>query len=97
MQEEVKKVGKRIKALRIEKNVTQIDLAKALGISQTNLSNIEQGRTGATLSNLFKIKEILGCSICDFFEEQPTVNSTSLDVDRIIQLLEKVKELEAQN
>lgn len=64
---EFKIIGKRIKILRIEKGVSQIDLAKQLDLSQTNVSNIECGRIAVTVSNLFKIRNVLGCSMGDFF------------------------------
>ena len=64
---EMELVGRRIKFLRIGKNVTQTSMAEQIGMSQTNLSNLETGRTAITLANLFKIKEVLGCKMRDFF------------------------------
>ena len=64
---EMELVGRRIKFLRIGKNVTQTSMAEQIGMSQTNLSNLETGRTAITLTNLFKIKEVLGCKMRDFF------------------------------
>ena len=43
---------------------------KKLGISQTHLSNIENGRVGVTLLHLIKIKELFECPIEYFFEEK---------------------------
>lgn len=67
MKEAFKKLGKRLKLLRIEKGITQTNLAKAIGLSQTNLSNMESGRTAITIQNLFKIQEVLNCNMSDFF------------------------------
>lgn len=69
MNEEFKKIGKRIKIIRIERGVTQTALAKELGISQTNMSNIECGRVSVTVQNLLKLHEILKCSMADFFKD----------------------------
>lgn len=38
------KIGQNIKIMRIRKGVTQSELAKKLGISQTHMSNLEHGR-----------------------------------------------------
>lgn len=69
MNEEFKKIGKRIKIIRIERSITQTALAKELGISQTNMSNIECGRVSVTVQNLLKLHEILKCSMADFFKD----------------------------
>lgn len=58
-----KEIGRRIKALRLSKNILQTELASILCISQTHMSNIECGRTGLTLENLVKMAEVFGCSI----------------------------------
>ena len=57
MEKELQKIGHRIKLLRIENKISQKVLAKKLCISQTHLSNIENGRVGVTLLHLIKIKE----------------------------------------
>lgn len=65
----VKKVGASIKWLRLKKGLSQNFVAKKLGISQSLLSNIEAGRSSVTLVNLFKLQEVLRCSMSDFFED----------------------------
>ena len=69
MEKELQKIGHRIKLLRIENKISQKVLAKKLCISQTHLSNIENGRVGVTLLHLIKIKELFECPIEYFFEE----------------------------
>ena len=69
MNEEFKKIGKRIKIIRIERGVTQTALAKELGISQTNMSNIECGRVSVTVQNLLKLRELLHCTMAEFFKD----------------------------
>ena len=61
MEKELQKIGHRIKLLRIENKISQKVLAKKLCISQTHLSNIENGRVGVTLLHLIKIKELFEC------------------------------------
>ncbi len=67
MKEKLKTLGSRIKFLRVESKVSQSVLAKEIGMSQTNLSNIESGRTTATMPVLFKIRKVLSCKMADFF------------------------------
>lgn len=66
-QDELKSIGRRIKELRMQRGMSQVQLAKEIGLSQTNLSNVERGRTGATLANLLKIRSVLKCKMADFF------------------------------
>ena len=58
-----KGMGFRIKGLRLQKGIHQIQLAKSLDISQTHMSNIESGRAGITLENLVKMCDIFGCDL----------------------------------
>lgn len=69
MNEEFKKIGRRIKIIRIERGITQTSLAKELGISQTNMSNIECGRVSVTVQNLLKLRELLHCTMAEFFKD----------------------------
>lgn len=48
---------------RIEKELTQKELAQKLGITQSNLARFESGRTNPTLSFLQKITSGLGLKI----------------------------------
>ena len=52
-----------IKQLREAKKITQVELAKRIGMSKGNLSQIEKGTIGTSQDNLKKIAEVLGCSV----------------------------------
>ena len=65
--DEFKVLGRRVKALRVNKGITQTKMAELLGLSQTNLSNMESGRTAITTQNLFKMQGILNCKMADLF------------------------------
>ena len=65
--DELKVLSRRLKMIRLARNVSQTDMAKEIGVSQTNLSNMEAGRTAITVQNLFKIQKVLGCKMRDFF------------------------------
>ena len=69
MNENFKLLGRRVKFLRMEKGISQTDMAEMIGLSQTNLSNMESGRTTITTQNLFKMREVLGCKMSDFFTD----------------------------
>ena len=65
-----KKIGERIKRLRIQKGISQIELARVIDVSQTHMSNIENGNTGISLWTAVKISRGLDCSIDSFADEE---------------------------
>ena len=67
MSEQTKKVGERIKMIRLGKNIPQAVAAESIGVSQSLLSNIESGRCNITLDNLIKLHDVLKCPMRDFF------------------------------
>ncbi len=82
MQQEInyKDVGTRIKRLRMQAGISQIELAKAINISQTHMSNIEKGNTGISLWTAIKISRVLECSIDSFaYEEKSSVKKVVSD------------------
>ena len=104
MQKEFSIIGNRIKALRVGYGMKQSELAKKIGMSQTNLSNVESGRTAVTVQVLLKIHDVLGCKLADFFvdldndveeaakEEQSVKQSIELEeAVQILKLLKAVK------
>ena len=63
-----RKFGEKIKKLRVEKGVTQEQLADEAGISVDFLSLIERGRNAPSFKNLEKIARALKVSVKDLFE-----------------------------
>ena len=57
-----KKIGANIRLARVKKMMSQSELAKLLGVTQTHMSNLERGRCGITvtmlnqLTNLFDVE-----------------------------------------
>ncbi len=96
MEAEYYEIGRRIRALRAGKAVSQGELAGRMGISQTGLSNIERGRTRATLKNLFKIRDLLGCSMRDFFEDRSGGNLSQEEITEALRIMKKIKTAEAE-
>ncbi|WP_298564512.1 helix-turn-helix transcriptional regulator [uncultured Phascolarctobacterium sp.] len=62
------KVGETIKIKRIQKRITQAELAKQLGVSQTHLSNAENGRVLLSLRGFLKLKVIFDCTLDELVE-----------------------------
>ena len=60
MKSESAKLGKNLKRIRTEKGITQGDIVRALGISRSFVSNIENGKTNPTLSTISKLAKALG-------------------------------------
>jgi transcriptional regulator with XRE-family HTH domain len=50
-----KEVGARLRALRLERGISQVELAKLVGSHQTALSQIEVGRRGISLQQILKL------------------------------------------
>lgn len=58
-------VCKKIKDTRIQKGIKQIDLATDIGIDDSNLRRLENGRTSPTLKTLYKIANALQVKVVD--------------------------------
>lgn len=56
-------MNNRIKDLRIEKNVTQEDLAFAVGVTRQTIISLENGKYNASLQLAFKIANYFGTEI----------------------------------
>jgi transcriptional regulator with XRE-family HTH domain len=60
-------LGKRLRQLRLEKEISQDKLAVEAGIGDNQIGNIERGEINATALTLAKIAGVLKCEIQDFF------------------------------
>lgn len=63
-----KKIGQKIKSLRLEQKISQQDLAAACNFEKSNLARIESGRTNPTVGTLEKICQALNVPISKLFE-----------------------------
>lgn len=73
------KLGQRIKALRISKNLTQDNLAQAVDCNVSHISNIENNHTKVSLIVLLAIANALNTSIDYLLSEQYENSSLALD------------------
>ena len=62
-------VGRKLRQLRRQRKLTQVELAERIGIHQSDLSRMEQGEYKVGLDTLLKILQTFDLSIGDFFEE----------------------------
>lgn len=82
--------------IRITKHISQTVLAKEIGVTQTHLSNIENGRAGLTIANLVKLHKAMKCPISEFFvdvEKQTSKITADGDItlDDIVELARMLK------
>ena len=100
MKENIKILANRVKMLRMRKGVSQTRMAEEIGVSQTNLSNMESGRTAITIQNLFKIKKVLNCRMADFFvdfdgevvvEVKQETTTTTIELEDAVNILKLLK------
>ena len=61
------KIGQRIKNLREEKNLTQLQLAMKIGMDRTFITHVEQGRRNLSVQSLAKILNGLDSTFSKFF------------------------------
>ena len=66
-----------LKACRVNKNLTQVEAANALGIRKETLANYEAGRTFPDVPTIKKMEELYGVQYSDinFFAEQLLLKS----------------------
>ena len=66
-------MGKRIKAIRQEKNMSREEFAKKLNVSIYTVANYEQGQRGSNVNVLNKIADALEVSVAELMESKPKV------------------------
>jgi len=64
-----KQIGKRIRQLREQKNISQQELAVLCDFEKSSMSRIEAGRTNPTIYTLYKISQALAVSVKDIIQD----------------------------
>ncbi len=67
-----KRIGKRIKDLRLKKSMGLVELGRHTGLSASFLSQLETGRVVPTIRNLARIAMVFSKDLSYFFEPEPT-------------------------
>lgn len=81
---QIQLVGRKIRELRKEHKLTQVELSSRLGIQQSDLSRMEKGEYRVSLDTLFRILAVFKMSIGEFFEGVAKESITPRDA-RLIQ------------
>lgn len=63
----VVRIGKRVKELRHERNMTQLDLCTKIGVEETTIQRLENARTFPTLKTLYKVAQGLEVEFKELF------------------------------
>ncbi len=66
-----KRLGERIRRLRLKKSMGLVELGKHTGLSASYLSQLETGRVVPTLRNLARIAMVFSKDLSYFFENEP--------------------------
>src|SRR3990172_9251097 len=90
-------IGRRLKRLRLEKGLTQKELAAEVGLDYTYIGKIERGEQLPSLKILLKISEVLAVPVNHFFQDEalPVVSVAELkrlvNTDKGEELLKALK------
>jgi len=76
---QVQLVGRKIRELRKEHKLTQMELSARLGIQQSDLSRMEKGEYRVSLDTLFRILAEFKVSIGEFFDDVAQESITPRD------------------
>ena len=86
-------IGRRLKTLREERGLTQVELAKKLGMRQSNISAIETGVRGATLHQIIRFARALEVSTDRILlDDKAPARGTRIS-RRLMRRIERVGEL----
>ncbi len=66
---DLQKFGNRLKGLRRQRDLTQLELAEILDMSPNFIGMIERGERNTTVENVFKIARALNVKPSNLFEE----------------------------
>ncbi len=97
---QVQLVGRKIRQLRRDHKLTQVELSNRLGIQQSDLSRMEKGEYRVSLDTLFRIVAEFKLSIGEFFDDVNQVSEVStraLRVARDLSALDETAQREVED
>lgn len=74
--------GARLKKLRLERNLNQIELAERLGCNRQKIADMERGKTSPNVEVLMKLSEIFKTST-DYLFGLSDVSTTDIDIKQV--------------
>ena len=86
-------VGSKIRQIRKDHDMTQSELARRIGVQQSDLCRMETGEYKVSLDTLLKILGVFGMEIGEFFRGEPSAPQPATDKD--VELLRLFRKLEA--
>lgn len=87
-------IGSRLRKLRKQRQLTQAELARQIGIQQSDLSRMEKGEYRVSLDNLFKILRVFGVEVSEFLEDAPAPRPAARPLSHAdMQMLQMLREL----
>ena len=90
-------IGRRLRALRDERGMTQVQLADAMGIHQTNLSQMERGVRGMGTQQVMKACKALGVSPDRLLAAAGTASAKSPRNTRLLRRVHQVEQLPTEH
>lgn len=83
------KIGRRIKAARLEKGYSQADVGALVGCSNNHMSHVEVGQTKVSLTMLLKLSTVLEKDLDFFLLDTPYAKRDSIINKEIAEKLQK--------
>ena len=89
-----KEVGERLRRLREARDITQVELAKRLGVTQSNVSEMERGIRTVTSHFAVKLAKVLRVSIDEILVgSNGTAEKTPLSSVKLLRRVQKIEKL----
>lgn len=76
----IRKIGKKIKSLRIDANLSQTELAKKTGMSRSSISEIEKGRNFSIASFISIARSLHFLDEFEFFLKEEEYQLTPMEI-----------------
>ena len=89
------RLGKRIRAIRTERGMTQERLANMAQLSGKFLGEVERGVSNISIDRLSKVAEVLGVELRDFLENEHERSRTEL-IHEITRMAPKLSDKDAK-
>ena len=73
-------IGEKLKTLRTRRNLSQADIATALGVERNTYTMIENGHNLLTLTHLVKLTTLLDCGLLDIIPAEYVTEYDHVDI-----------------
>jgi len=87
------KIGERLRALRVQRDMSQAALAASLSTKQANISDIERGARGLTIQQLVKICRVLKTTPNAVLGEKEAEKNTPPHDRRLLRQMQQLQAL----